>query len=178
MYPRTDEESEEAREECEKMVTKRALASAVAGLSPIAGPDITADIAILLELLPRINRRFGFAPDQIDSLDEKTKITAYQIIRAGGKIAGTYVTKDLVVLLLKKIGVRISAKTAGKFVPFIGPVVSSAISYAGMRYIGRSHIRECVDLASRLMKIEGSKKGLAANPKGTVGQSEEVKQIS
>lgn len=178
MYPQTRDEIEEAREDCEKMVTKRALASAVAGLSPIAGPDITADIAILLDLLPRINRRFGFAPDQIDSLDEKTKIFVYQVIRAGGKVAGKYVTKDLVALIMKKIGVRISAKTASRLVPFIGPVVSSAISYAGMRYIGRSHIRECVDLATKLMKREGSKRAITTKTGEDDSRREDVKETS
>lgn len=156
MYPQTEQEIREAKKECEKLLSKRVLASAAAGLSPIAGPDIAVDLALLLDLLPRINRRFGFAPDQIDSLDEKTKIVIYQVIRAGGRVAGKYVTKELVLLLLKKIGIRFSAKAVGRFVPFIGLVISSAISFAGMKYIGNSHIKECVDLATTLLKREES----------------------
>jgi len=155
MYPKTKKQIEEAREECEKILTKRALASAAAGLSPIIGPDITADMALLLDLLPRINRRFGFAPEQIDSLDEKTKIVVYQLIKATGKaIVGKYVTKQVILILLKRIGIRVTAKQVAKFIPFIGPAISSAISFAGMKYMGKTHIKECVALATDLMTKE------------------------
>jgi uncharacterized protein (DUF697 family) len=80
MYPKTEEEIKAAEDECKKMLKKRALLSGLAGLSPIIGPDISADMALLLNLLPKINRRFGFSPEQIDSLDEKTKIAVYQLI--------------------------------------------------------------------------------------------------
>lgn len=155
MDPKTKKQIEEAREECEKILTKRALASAAAGLSPIIGPDITADMALLLDLLPRINRRFGFAPEQIDSLDEKTKIVVYQLIKATGKaIVGKYVTKQVILILLKRIGIRVTAKQVAKFIPFIGPAISSAISFAGMKYMGKTHIKECVALATDLMTKE------------------------
>lgn len=155
MYPKTKAEIRVAKEECEKMLTKRALASAAAGLSPIIGPDITADMALLLDLLPRINRRFGFAPEQIDSLDEKTKVVVYQLIKATGKaVVGKYVTKQLILMLLKRIGIRVTAKQVAKFIPFIGPAISSAISFAGMKYMGKTHINECVALATDLIKTK------------------------
>lgn len=153
MYPTSREDIEAAKKECEKMLTKRALLSAAAGLSPMIGPDITADMALLLDLLPRINRRFGFAPEQIDPLDEKIKILIYQMVKASGKaIVGRYITRELVVILLKRIGVRITVKQAARFVPFLGYAIASAISYAGMKYIGKTHIRECVDLATNLLE--------------------------
>ncbi|MDH4162834.1 MAG: hypothetical protein OEW15_09140 [Nitrospirota bacterium] len=51
MYPTSREDIEAAKKECEKMLTKRALLSAAAGLSPMIGPDITADMALLLDQL-------------------------------------------------------------------------------------------------------------------------------
>ncbi len=152
MYPRSKEEIEAARKECEKMLTKRALASAAAGLVPFIGPDITADMALLLDLLPKINKRFGFSPDQINSFDEKTKVVVYQLVKASGKaIVGRYVTKELVLILLKRIGLRLTAKQAAKFVPFLGAAIAGAISYAGMKYLGRVHIKECAALATELL---------------------------
>jgi uncharacterized protein (DUF697 family) len=157
MYPKNMKEIEDAKEECERMLSKRALASAAAGLSPIIGPDVAADMALLLDLLPRINRRFGFAPEQIESLDEKTKIVVYQLIKATGKaVVGKYVTKQLILTLLKRIGIRVTAKQVSKFIPFIGPAISSAISFAGMKYMGKTHIKECVALATDLLSREGS----------------------
>jgi uncharacterized protein (DUF697 family) len=157
MYPKNMKEIEDAKEECERMLSKRALASAAAGLSPIIGPDVAADMALLLDLLPRINRRFGFAPEQIESLDEKTKIVVYQLIKATGKaVVVKYVTKQLILTLLKRIGIRVTAKQVSKFIPFIGPAISSAISFAGMKYMGKTHIKECVALATDLLSREGS----------------------
>ncbi len=153
MYPKSREEIHIAAKECEKMLTRRALASAAAGLSPIVGPDITADMALLLDLLPKINRCFGFTPEQIDSLDEKAKLILYQLIKTSGKaIVGRFITKELALTLLKRIGIRVTAKQVAKFVPFIGPVVSSALSYAGMKYMGKTHIKECVSLATELLE--------------------------
>jgi hypothetical protein len=43
MYPKRKKEIMAAQEDCKKMLTKRALASAAAGLSPIIGPDIAAE---------------------------------------------------------------------------------------------------------------------------------------
>jgi uncharacterized protein (DUF697 family) len=157
MYPKTMEEIILAQKDCKKMLTKRALVSGVAGLSPIVGPDIAADMALLLDLLPRINRRFGFSPEQIDSLDEKTKIVVYQLIKGTGKeLVGKYVTKELIRQIVKKLGIRLAIRSIGKYIPFIGLGVSGAISFAGMRYMGNLHIRECVDLATNV--INGEKK--------------------
>ncbi len=153
MYPGTKDEIEAAKKECERMLMKRALVSAAAGLIPLIGPDVTADMALLLDLLPKINKRFGFSPEQIDSLDEKTKIVLYQLLKSSGKaIVGKYVTKELVLILLKRIGIRLTAKQAAKFVPIIGAAISGAISYAGMKYLGKVHIKECVALATALLE--------------------------
>jgi len=153
MIPNTPQEIEKARKECRAMLGKRALASAAAGLSPIIGPDIAVDMALLLGLLPRINRRFDLTPEQIDSLDEKAKIAVYQFIRASGKaLAGKYITQELVKGIVQKLGIRIGAKTIAKYVPFIGLVISSIISYGGMQYMGRVHIDECVELCEAFMK--------------------------
>ncbi|MFO7666316.1 MAG: hypothetical protein R6V76_06845 [Desulfobacterales bacterium] len=157
MYPKSMKEIDDAKVECERMLSKRALASAAAGLSPIIGPDVAADMALLLDLLPRINRRFGFAPEQIESLDEKTKIFVYQLIKATGRaIVGKYVTKQLILTLLKRIGIRMTAKQISKLIPFIGSAISSAISFAGMKYMGKTHIKECVALATDLLNRESA----------------------
>lgn len=43
------------------MVNKKATASAAAAAIPLPGLDVGADVAIMLELLPAINRRFGLS---------------------------------------------------------------------------------------------------------------------
>lgn len=155
MYPKTREEIDKAKKDCEEMLTKRALVSAVAGLSPIIGPDITVDMVLLLDLFPRINRRFGFDPEQIASLDEKVKVVIYQFISVTGKsVVGKCITKKLILSILKRLGIRVASKQVVKFVPFVGPAVSGIISFGLMKSVGNLHIRECVNLANELLKKE------------------------
>jgi hypothetical protein len=59
VIPSTITDLNRIREECKSMVTKRATASAAAAELPVSGADVAADVAIMLELLPAINRKFG-----------------------------------------------------------------------------------------------------------------------
>lgn len=73
MLPRTIEELDALRGECKSMVTSRAGLSAGAAMVPIPGADIGADVTLLLEMIPAINRKFGLTPEQIDQLDPQIK---------------------------------------------------------------------------------------------------------
>ncbi|MDF2938873.1 MAG: hypothetical protein K0Q90_4246 [Paenibacillaceae bacterium] len=64
MIPQTIEELDRIRDQCRSMVNKRATASAATAAVPIPGMDIGADLAIMLELLPAINRKLGPCRDQ------------------------------------------------------------------------------------------------------------------
>ena len=66
------------------MVNKRATTSAVAAAVPVPGVDIGADVAIMLELLPAINRRFGLSSEQIEQLDSAIKGKIFVIISSIG----------------------------------------------------------------------------------------------
>lgn len=68
MIPSSLKELERIRDECKSMVTTRAGLSAGAAIVPVPGADIGADVMLLLEMIPMINRKFGLAPEQIDHL--------------------------------------------------------------------------------------------------------------
>ncbi|MDQ0087343.1 uncharacterized protein (DUF697 family) [Paenibacillus anaericanus] len=63
------EELEVLRKQCKKMVTGRAVASGGVAAVPLPGVDAAADIAMLLQLLPAINEKFGLSPQQLEGLD-------------------------------------------------------------------------------------------------------------
>lgn len=114
MVPKTIEELNQIREECRTMVKKRASASAIAAAIPVPGVDISADVGIMLELLPAINRKFGLTPEQIEQLDEETKrIILVLVTSIGSELVGRTITKQLVAKLLKKVGARVAAKNEG-----------------------------------------------------------------
>ena len=51
-----------------RLLHKRALVAAAAGVVPVPGLDWAVDAALLSRLLPRINAEFGLTPEQIEGL--------------------------------------------------------------------------------------------------------------
>ena len=137
------------------MVTKRASISAGTSAIPALGVDIAADVAILLELIPAINRKFGLSNEQIDSYSPATKQLIYQVIkRAGLSMIGAEITKTLITQALKKVASRAVAKQVLKFVPFIGWAANAAIGFGAMKYVGNAHVDDCYDACKNIMSAE------------------------
>lgn len=142
--PRSHAELDEIVRRCRRMVTRRALASAGAVLVPLPGVDLAADIALLTQLIPAVNREFGLTPDQIEALSPRMKVLVYRAVVAfGGAMVGRLITRELVLQALAIVGMRITTKTAAKLVPVAGQAVAAGLSYGAMRLVGESHIRDC-----------------------------------
>jgi hypothetical protein len=144
--PRTRAELDDAIARSRAMVTRRALVSAGAVLVPvpIPGLDIAADVALLTQLIPAINREFGLTPEQIEGFDPATKVLVYKAIVAfGGAMVGRLITRELVMQALVQVGMRVTTKTAARLVPVAGQAVSAGLSYSAMRFVGRAHVRDC-----------------------------------
>jgi uncharacterized protein (DUF697 family) len=145
MIFKTMRELDRVREECRSLVNKRASASAAAAVVPLPSVDIGADIAIMTDLINKINRKFGLSPEQIDLLDPSMKAQTLVVVTSiGSQLVGKVISKQTVTLLLKKVGKRVAVKQVTKFVPFVGQVVSAGISFGAMKYLGNSHIEECL----------------------------------
>lgn len=148
-------ELDAVRLHCKTMVKKRALASSGMVLVPVPGVDIAADVGLLLELLPAINRQFGLTPEQINRLDPQFKSFLYGVIKTTGtRVVGQLVTKQVALLLLKKMGFRLTAKQALRFIPFAGQAAAAALSGSAMLLIGHAHIEECYAIAKKGMEYQ------------------------
>ena len=142
--PRDARELDAVVRRCRKMVTGRALASAGAVLVPLPGLDLAADVALLTQLIPAVNREFGLTPDQIERLSPRAKVLVYRAIVAfGGAMVGRVVTRDLILRALAAVGMRVTTKTAARLVPIAGQAVAAGLSFTAMRLVGTSHIRDC-----------------------------------
>lgn len=142
------EELEAIKSACRSMVTRSSSLSAGTAVIPIPGLDIGSDVAILMRLIPKINEKFGLSPEQIDSLDTQSKLFVMTAIsNTGSKMAGKYITRKLIVLLLNKTAGKVAAKGVAKFVPLIGTAVAGSISFTAMKYMGNSHIDDCYEIA-------------------------------
>ena len=152
MPPKSIEELDEVRRRCKAMLKRRAAISGGASLIPVPGLDFAADVGMLLELFPAINRKFGLSPEQIEDLDAKHKTLVYAMIKkVGTDLVGAMITRPLVLAALKKVSARMAAKQVLKYIPFAGQAAAAALSIAAMMYIGNSHIDECYEVARRTL---------------------------
>lgn len=152
MLPRTLEELDALRDECKAMVTKRAGLSAGAAVLPIPGLDLGADVALLIELIPAINQKFGLSPQQIEGLDPKIKrVILIGATSLGNNLIGKWVTQQLIMQMLQRIGIRVASKTAAKFVPLLGQALAASISFGAMKLLGNAHVEDCYKVARQAL---------------------------
>ena len=150
-------EIEEIRKDCQRMVVKRALVSGAANLVPVPGADIAVDIGLMMELLPAINRRFGLSPEQIDQLDPQSRMLVYNlVVKLGSETAGKVITKKIVINVLKKVGVKVTAKQVAKYIPLVGQAAAFTISAAAIKYVCDAHINECYSLSQKILETKKS----------------------
>ena len=144
VLPRNPAELDEAVKRAKVLVTKRAAVASVASLVPLPGLDIAVDIAAVMKLIPDINREFGLTPEQISRLSPRRQMLVYRaIVAIGGLMIGKLVTKELAIEVLKTVGVRMTTKQVGKYVPVAGQALSVALGFSAMKYVGHQHIKDC-----------------------------------
>jgi len=147
---------------CRRMVSRRALAAAGVAVLPIPGVDWVTDIAVLMRLIPDINRAFGLTPEQVERLAPDRRVVVYKAISAGGSLlVGRLVTREVVMQVLKMVGVRLTAQQAAKYVPLAGQALSAALTYSSLRYVCEQHIQQCVAISRQLL-LPAAKTGDAA----------------
>lgn len=146
-------ELEQIRSDCRKLVSQRALISAAAAVVPIPGLDVSTDVALLLQILPQINEKFGLSPQQIEALSPELK----KVLVVGGAnfsigLLGKVISPKRVITLLQSMGMKsLATKYGGKYIPIIGSVAASGLSYIILRRVGHKHIDECFQIASQLL---------------------------
>jgi uncharacterized protein (DUF697 family) len=136
---------------CRQRVKQRALLAAGVAMVPVPGLDWLTDVGVLVSLLPDINRAFGLAPEQIERLAPERRLVVYKAISAGGGLlVGKLVTRELVLRVLKVVGVRLTTQQAAKFVPVAGQALSAVLTFGALRYVCEQHIRQCIAVRRQL----------------------------
>ncbi|MDW5441547.1 hypothetical protein [Polaromonas sp. SM01] len=133
-----------------KLLNKRALVAAAASAVPVPGLDWAVDAAMLSKLIPEINREFGLSPQQLDQLAPKKREQVQKAVTlVGSVLIGKFISRDLVMKAATKIGMRLTTKQLAKYVPFAGQIVSAAVGYAAIRYLGEEHMKDCIRVAQQ-----------------------------
>jgi uncharacterized protein (DUF697 family) len=144
LLPVTVDDIEQVRERCRALVRKRAAISAGVAAVPLPGIDVVADLGSFASMVEDINRAFGLTPEQIERLQPRMRIAAYEAVGTlGGMLVGKLVTRELVMKLLQKSGAKLAAKSAAKVVPLAGQIASAAIGFALFRQMGYQHVEAC-----------------------------------
>ena len=115
------------------------------------GLDWATNVGVLVKLLPDINRKFGLSAEQVERLAPDRRLVVFKAITAGGTmLVGRLVTRELVMSMLRMVGVRLSAQQAVKYVPIAGQGLSAVLTYGALRYVCEQHIRQCMAICEQL----------------------------
>jgi uncharacterized protein (DUF697 family) len=132
---------------CRRLLNRRALVAAAASAMPVPGLDWAVDAALLSRLVPEINAQFGLTPEQLDQLPHHKREQVQKAVGAiGSMLIGKFITRDLVLRFAGKVGMRMTAKSAARYVPLAGQVVSALVGYTAIRYLGEEHIKDCINV--------------------------------
>ena len=98
-----------------------------------------------------INRKFGLSAEQVERLAPDRQLVVFKAITAGGTmLVGRIVTRELVMSLLRMVGVRLSAQQAAKYVPIAGQGLAAVLTYGALRYVCEQHIKQCMAICEQL----------------------------
>ena len=152
LVPGNPGEIDAAAGHARRIVKGRALFAAGVAVVPIPGIDWLTDVAVLVKLIPEINRAFGLTPEQVERLAPDRRLAVYKAISAGGSLlVGKLVTRELIVQALKVVGIRLTTQQAAKFVPVAGQAVSAALTYTSLTFVCEQHIRQCIAVSQTLL---------------------------
>jgi len=152
LVPDTPAQIDEVARQCRRLVNRRALVAAGVAVIPLPGLDWVTDVGILVKLIPDINRAFGLTPEQVERLAPDRRVVVYKAISAGGSLlVGKLVTRELVLHMLRLVGVRLTTQQVAKYVPLAGQAVSAALTFSALKYVCEQHIRQCMEVSRRLM---------------------------
>lgn len=152
LLPSSATDIAEVRERCRRLVRRRAALSAGVAAVPIPGLDIVSDMKLFTQLIDEINSAFGLTPEQIERMQPRFRMIAYEAaVSVGGMLVGKLITRDLIFKLLAKSGKKLVARQASKVVPLAGQVASAAIGFFAFRQIGYQHVDACAKVAGELL---------------------------
>jgi uncharacterized protein (DUF697 family) len=151
VLPASEKDIEAVARSCRRLVSRNAAVAAGVAMVPVPGLDWLTDVAVLVKLLPRINEAFGLSAEQIERLAPDRRLVVYKALSAGGSmLVGKLITRDLVMRVLKTVGVRLTTQQAAKYVPIAGQALSAALTFGALKWVCEQHIRQCMAVCRQL----------------------------
>jgi uncharacterized protein (DUF697 family) len=146
------EELAKVRRNCRRMSRNRARAAAAMAAVPLPGVSIASDVALLLQLIPAINRKFGLHAEQLEQLDSPVRIAVQRVLRkAGARFVGVAVSREMIIDALARMSVQLAAGSALKYVPIAGSIVAGTLAYHAFRAVAYAHVEDCARVVRELL---------------------------
>jgi len=131
-----------------QLLGRKALLAAAASAIPLPGLGWAADAALLSRVIPQISAQFGLAVTQLEHLEPHKRERVQKAATAvGALLVGKLMTRELLMTLARRAGLRLTAQQLTKYVPLAGQIVSAALGYAALRALGELHIKDCIRVA-------------------------------
>jgi uncharacterized protein (DUF697 family) len=151
LVPTTKADIEQVRERCRRLVRRRAVISAGVSAVPIPGVDVVSDLSLFTLLINDINKEFGLTPEQIELLQPRLRLIAYEAaVGMGGMMVGRLITRELVLKVFQKSSTKLLARTAARVVPIAGQIAAAAIGFGVFRAMGYQHVDACAAVAAQV----------------------------
>lgn len=151
LVPSTPRDIDDVRERCRRLVRRRAMLSAGVAAVPVPGLDVLSDLRLFALLIEDVNQEFGLSSEQVERMHPRLRVLVYEAaVGVGGMLVGKLLTREVVLQLLRRTGLKSVARQAGKLVPLAGQVASAAIGFVAFRQIGYQHVEACAEVARQL----------------------------
>lgn len=139
------EDLDQKRNICLDDIDWYAWAGAANGVNPIPGVDAAVDAGIILKMFSRIRNVFG-----LDSID-RISLAKYEMLLPIGKKVFDYATQEGVLILLKSVVKKSTARRFAKYIPLLGQAISATASYKAIAILGESYTNDCYTLAEAIL---------------------------
>ncbi len=154
LLPSTQQEIEQVRRKCRRLVTRRAAIAAGLSAVSIPGVVIATDLSLFALLIDDIHAEFGLTEEQIVYLRPELKLLAYEaMVGMGGVMMSKMALRESLTQLLKSSRFRLMNHYATKLVPIAGQVISSTLGFTIFRMIGNQHVDACTMAAQAMLAV-------------------------
>jgi len=126
--------------------------SAANGLNPVPGLDIAADIGILIQFGKEVLHTYGLSGEQFEFFKRYIRPDKIPILLAKiAQFSAKYVAKEGIIQLFKAFAGRAVAKSAGKWIPFAGPLIAAGIGWQSTFMLAEDLVQEGESLAREIL---------------------------
>lgn len=130
---------------CTAYIQKSSYLAAVNGLNPLLGVDIAVDVAILYKMFGTIREAFQISAEVILTSNVADEVKTY--LRQG-------MTKEGIKLILKAVGKNLAIKSAVKYIPLLGQLVSAPLGYYLIKKAGEEYLAAAYAVAIDVLQQE------------------------